>query len=319
MLINLFVNLFLISLLGQPVHAQEINLPKIEPPVEEIVLESEQDFNRQMLREGAIAPQRINLEEKSLGVKITAKSALVIDKKTGKILYQHNDSDILPIASITKLMTALVFLDNNPGWEEEISFIGEDRSEGSADYLYLSESVKIRDLFYLSLMMSNNSATTSLVRSTGLGRSEFIGLMNKKAKGFGMADTRFVDVVGFDDFNISTVRDLAKLTSVAFANPDIQEVTTTGRYTIHTINTDRYFYIYNTNYLLGSFLNGGEYDIAGGKTGYTSAAGYCLATEISKEGAGDIIIIVLGSDSMENRFQDTKALAYWVFSNYEWR
>lgn len=318
MFVNLIVNLFLVSILGQSAYAQEIILPEILP-IEEPVEITEEATEAEPIQEAVKTPERINLASRSLGVKITAKSALVIDQKTGKILYQYNDGEILSIASITKLMTTLVFLENNPGWEKEIVFSEEDKTEGSTDYLYSGESVKIRDLFYLSLMMSNNSATSALVHSTGLGRSEFVNLMNKKASEFGMSDTNFVDIIGLEDFNVSTARDVAKLASVAFSNPDIKDATTTGRYTVHTINTNRHFYIYNTNYLLGSFLNEGEYRITGGKTGYINASGYCLTTEIKKEEAGNIISVVLGSNSLENRFQDTKALVHWVFSNYEWR
>ncbi|MDD5043568.1 MAG: serine hydrolase [Patescibacteria group bacterium] len=329
MLANLIINLFVALTIGQSFSGPgEIILPaKAAAPAaaeesaqNEAVKNVSENLTGEPTSEGTIrTPERINLESKSLGVKITAQSVVVVDGATGKVLYQNNDSAVRSIASITKLITVLVFLDNNPGWDKEIIFNEEDKSEGSTDYLYVGESVKVRDLFYLSLMMSNNSATTALVRSTGLGRSEFVSLMNKKAEEFGMADTRFVDIVGFDDFNISTARDIAKLASVAFANSDIREATTPERYTIHTLNTNRYFYIYNTNYLLTSFLNEGDYRVAAGKTGYTNAAGYCLATEIEKNGAGNIITVVLGSDSLDNRFQDTKALAYWVFSNYEWR
>ena len=117
------------------------------------------------------APQRIYSDV--LDVKITAKSAIAVDAKTGAILYKNNAQEIRPMASITKLMTALVFLDYNPGWQKEVFTIASDRRNGGIIHLNTGEVMTIKDLFYTALIASDNDAAMALARSTGLDENEF--------------------------------------------------------------------------------------------------------------------------------------------------
>ncbi len=304
-MIDLVLNLLLTAVIGN------IDVAKAATDFQDSIVVAE---------EPVLRPVRVETgsESKSIGVKTSAESVLALDAGTGEILYAKNIKKQRPIASITKLMTALVFLEHNPGWDEKVVFSEEDKKEGSKDYIYNGEQVSVRDLFHLGLMLSNNSSMASLVRSTGFSEDEFVAIMNKKAEEFGMADTEFTGIIGLDTGNVSTAADVAKLAAAAFANEDIKTATQKGRYTVSISNSGRQFYIYNTNYLLSSYLNEGDFKIVGGKTGHLNEAGYCLTTQIKNNNGGEIISVVLGSGSMAGRFSDTKALSSWVFDNYIW-
>jgi len=257
-----------------------------------------------------ILPQKIN--NNSWGVKIKAESAAVIDKKTGMILWQKNAEEQRSLASITKLMTALVFLENNPGWNTSITMIKKDEVNGGNVNIFRGETVKVKNLFYTSLIASDNNATNALVRSTGLEKNQFISLMNKKAKELGLENTSFVGVTGLNDNNISTALDVLKLARKAFSNEDIKEVTSHRVYSFYT-SQGKFKKVYSTNKLLDSYLN-----IQAGKTGYITASGYCLVGEVLGNTNEDIITVVLGSDTHDGRFYDLKVLSAWVLDNFSW-
>ncbi|OGY41834.1 MAG: hypothetical protein A2Y82_00700 [Candidatus Buchananbacteria bacterium RBG_13_36_9] len=251
-----------------------------------------------------------------LDIKITAKSAIAVASNSGKILYQKNENDILPIASITKLMTALVFLDNNPGWQKEFYTIPSDRRNGGIIYLNTGEILTIKDLFYTALIVSDNDAAMALSRASGLAEQEFINQMNVKARTLGLTNTYFADPTGLKIENNSNVKDLVKLLNFVLANEEIKAATSTSYYEfkVRGSNKTRTVKLKNTDWLLKSYLN-----VIGGKTGSLEQAGYCLAVKINGENNQDIIIVVLGSQSNNDRFQDVKAISDWVFSNYKWK
>jgi D-alanyl-D-alanine carboxypeptidase len=259
-------------------------------------------------------PRKIN--ERSLGIFTTARAAIVIDEDSGTVLFEKNSKEKLPIASLTKLMTALVFLETNPDWEKEIKLLKEEEKEGSILYARAGEKVKVKDLFNMMLVGSVNNAALALVRSTGLSQEDFVKKMNEKAKDLEMHDTFFVDPTGLEPANTSTVSDLARLVVQAFQREEIQKATTLSEYVFKTANGKTY-YIKNTNELLLSFLNKPPYKIIGGKTGYLDEAKYCLALETERDGHR-IISVVLGSDTLYDRFQESKGLIVWAFENFVW-
>lgn len=265
------------------------------------------------------APQR-DIESDSVGVEVSAQSVLVVDAKTGKVLYEKNSSDIRSIASITKLMTALVFLDYNPGWESTIGILESDYRDGGIIYLIASEEVSINDVFYTTLIASSNEAAVALSRSTGLATEEFVSKMNEKASDLDMVNTFFVDVTGLNSGNKSTAVDVIKLFRTALSNSSISEATGTSQYEIDIINRSITRTIKSTNAVLGQEFGIGDntYTVRAGKTGYLEAAGYCFTSKISDNNGMNIFAVVLGSDTINARFSDTKSLAYWVFNNYNW-
>ncbi|MFA6466369.1 MAG: serine hydrolase [Patescibacteria group bacterium] len=260
--------------------------------------------------EKKIVPHKI--DNKSLGVKIQAVSAASMDKDTGIILWQKNATEQRSIASITKLMTTLVFLEHNPGWENEVTMEETDEVSGGTNRILRGEIVTVRDLFYTALIASDNNATEALARSTGLSKEEFIKKMNSKARDLSLNNTSFKGLTGLQDDNKSTALDILSLAKVAFANQHISDAVSRSAYNFQAKSGQNHE-IKTTNKLFNSFL-----DIKAGKTGFTNAAGYCLVAEVGNKDGHDIISVVLGSDTHDGRFQDLKILSAWVLNNFIW-
>ena len=257
------------------------------------------------------APYKIN--NNSMGMEVTASSAMIIDKKTGTVLWQKNPEQVRSLASLTKLMSALVFLDHKPLWDTEVTIQRSDYREGGRIRVYAGEKIKVSDLFNASLVASSNNATMALIRSTGLTEEEFVAEMNAKAKSLEMLKSHFVEPTGLDPENISTAQDVSRLIKAAFNQPAIISATNKEEFQFSVINAPRSYTLENTNKLLSSYLN-----IKAGKTGFLDEAGYCLASLIKGDAGEEIYLVVLGSESEPSRFQETKALAQWAFDNYVW-
>ncbi len=257
------------------------------------------------------SPQRII--NNNLGVKISATSAIIIDKKTGKILFNKNSNQQKPIASITKLITALVYLDTNPDLQAEIQIQNNDlnKNDGRANLL-LNEKILAKDLLHLSLIASDNDATMALVHSTKMTQEEFVKKMNIKAKGLGLEKTFFKDAVGLSEKNVSTAFEVAQILKLAIKHSIIQKILLQKNYTFVSLSGKKH-QAKSTDKLLNSYLK-----ILGGKTGFIDEAGYCFSSVIKLKNNSEIISVVLNSNSDENRFQDTKSLTDWVESNYIW-
>lgn len=253
----------------------------------------------------------------SLGVLTSAKSAVVVDAQTGSVLFAKNLSESRSIGSITKLMTALVFLEDHP----DLSLTGEilptERQTEGKEHLPPEDPVTRRDLLIASLVGSDNSASITLARISGKSLEEFVKRMNTFAKEIGMEQTVFVDPTGLSSDNRSVVLDVVKLLQTALENPVIKDIIAQPYVSIED-HLGRTSIIQNTNELLTSFLSKDPYTILGGKTGFLPEAGYCLGISLQKEGTKNIYIVVLGSQTSSDRFQDVKSLAVWVYDQYEW-
>ncbi|MFH1456549.1 MAG: serine hydrolase [Patescibacteria group bacterium] len=246
----------------------------------------------------------------NLDISISAESAIVVDLESGKVLYQKNQNLQRPIASITKLMTALVFLDLDTEENKIIKYSYLDNTGGEVVELKNGEEVKIKDLFYASLVGSKNNTIKSLVRSTGLSENEFVILMNKKATELNLKNTSFKDTTGLSKFNVSTAEDIVILLKSASAKQAIQEALSKQEYIFQTSLAE---YTVETTNLL---LNNKYFNIEFGKTGYIEEAGWCF-TSLGKIQNNKIITVVLGSNSPDMRFQDTKALYWWIQENFK--
>jgi len=235
---------------------------------------------------------------------VYARNAVVLDPTTDQILYDKNSEDTAPIASLSKLMTALVFLEQKPDLDRSVEVTRDEIAGAGRTKLRSHEQVALRDLLHMSLMCSDNCATRVLVRESGIPRDDFLAAMNRKAIELGLARTRFVEVTGLDERNVSTAADCARLVRAAAANPMIQDITTTRTYEFRSQfqRWSRLHDLRNTNRLLY-----GHYDIRAGKTGFISEAGYCLATWIHTEGR-DMIAVVLGAPTPATRFADVVRL-----------
>jgi len=254
-----------------------------------------------------------DFSNRSTGVAITARSALVVDKETDQILYSQAADQISPLASITKLMTAIVFLQTSPDWQATVTM--EPRDEVyRPKYVYRGEEISVQDLFWTMLIGSDNNAAVALVRSTGLTIDEFVKKMNEQAAILGLENTTFVDPTGLSAENLSTAYDVWRLAKTAWQYEEISQPTARNDFLLTVQNTNSVRRVINTNKLLDSFLH-----VLAGKTGYIDEAGYCLVALVNGEQNNQIFTIVMGSKSEADRWQDAKALAWWVFSNWQWR
>lgn len=274
--------------------SQQFNLPRAEPR----------------------APQKKE-DSRSIGILTTAKSALVFDEGTGTVLFAKNPQEKTPLASLTKLMTVLVFLDNRPNWDKVIRLTRADDREGGIVYARSPEEVTVKDLFNMALVGSVNNAAIALARSTGLEQEDFVEEMNKKAAELGLKDTTFVDPTGLLPENQGTARDVARLIATAMEREEVRAATLQKKYVFSPINSEKIYYVKSTDELLWSFLNAEPYNFIGGKTGYIEESGYNLAVEVMR-GGHKIIAAVLGSATAEDRFKEIKGLVDWAFVNYQW-
>lgn len=264
------------------------------------------------------APERINPE--NVGVKVSAERYVAIDINSGKILLQNDVEVAQPIASITKLMTALVILEQNPDWNQVVKMQEIDETYGAFAHIYRGEEVLFEHLWQAALVTSDNNSIMAMIRALGLTRAEFVEKMNDKALELEMNNSSFSDPTGLSESNQATALDVSRLLYNAMKQEKIQESVLRGKYTFKILNNNKKRTVYNTDILIDSFLNKKKYgyEVVGGKTGYLPEAGYCLAVKISHEG-NPVAIIVLNSETIETRFQDVKVIADWVFNNYEWK
>jgi len=244
---------------------------------------------------------------------LTAASGAVVEQQTNTILWQKDKDLKKPIASLTKLMFAEIFLESQPDWEKQVLLEPADFQKSGSKYLKLNEQLSVRDLFHTALIASDNVAVSALVRTTGLSESQFVERMNQQARLWGMTNTEFFDATGLAVKNQSTVSDLIILAKIAFNNPYIQDALNKKTYLIKVGPKNQTRTITSTNKLLGEQSINFLY----GKTGSTTEAGNCLISEFLIKDFTKVIIILLGSQSDELRFSETKLLAEWVNNNFE--
>lgn len=250
----------------------------------------------------------VRLENSPNPPELTARSATVIDNKTGITLFEKNaDARHLP-ASTTKLMTALIALENClPKTVIKTGFV---QKEGAQMGLSEGDSLTVESLLYGLLIPSGNDAAYVLSYSCAPSYQDFINAMNKKSKELGMLNTHFANPAGYDDqLQYSTARDLTKLARAAVANPVISKIVATKSVVINDITGTKTYYLENVNKLLGVVPG-----IEGVKTGQTEGSLENLVTKTTRDGH-TIITVVLGS---EDRFGESQALIQWGFQNHRW-
>ena len=243
---------------------------------------------------------------------VTAASAVIMRESDGKILWDKNGEVVAPLASLTKIVAAQVFLDTKPTLTQVVAYEQQDEDynlkyckPGEAAKLKVKdgETMTLNDLLYSALVGSANNAVESLVRNSGLTRDEFIASMNAKVKEWGATSTSFVEPTGLSEKNVSSPADYAIITKSAYANPIIKKISTTTSYSFSTVNTKVKHTIKNTDPLVSA----NKYNIIGSKTGYLNEAGYCLMTRIGSV-YGNLIVVNFGSNSKNNNFSDNEKL-----------
>ncbi|MFA6306985.1 MAG: serine hydrolase [Patescibacteria group bacterium] len=251
---------------------------------------------------------------KTVSFDLAAENGAILDCQSHDLFFSKMPDRAWPIASITKLFTAYAFLDYNPGWEEFYKIKAEDKREGGKIYLFTGDKVKVKDLFYFSLVGSDNTATAALVSSTGLTEEEFVAKVNNKITSLGFKNTIIVDATGLKDGNISTAREIAQFADMALGADEINRASLTKKYEF-TTEQGRKKVIFSTNELLNIFPRK-EVSLLGGKTGYINSSGYCLVSKFKGHDGRDIVTVVLGADSETSRFGLTKELVD-LYYNYK--
>lgn len=244
---------------------------------------------------------------------IKSDAAIVIDEENEKVLFQKKSNEVLPLASLTKLMAIKVFLNTRPDLNKVVSYKKQDElynyewcEEWESAKLKVSEgeTLTVEDLIYSALVGSANNAVETLVRVSGLSRDDFIKKMNETAKEWGATSTRFIEPTGLAPDNVTTAFDYALITKNVFTHPIIQKASTIAEYEFYTINTKKYHRLRNTNKL----INTNKFNITGSKTGYLNEAGYCLMTRVKIWGDQTIIVVTLGADDKQSSLDENELL-----------
>src|SRR5690606_5186125 len=244
----------------------------------------------------------------------TATSVLVIDDATRKVLLSRNADKQWPIASISKLMTALVTLEKGVDLNAMGTVLTEDEVGGARLRVTNGTPLTVKQIFDSMLVGSANNCANALARTTGLSKQNFVAAMNERAKRMGMQDTVFVDPSGIETGNVSTAHSVAALAFEAFEHPQIKRATTTSKFMFEA-GADTHV-ITNTNGLLID-PNNGLY-VLGGKTGYLIESKWNFVVKMRDYRNRPVLVVVLGSSDRQQSFNDAVAAAKWVWSNYSW-
>jgi D-alanyl-D-alanine endopeptidase (penicillin-binding protein 7) len=246
-------------------------------------------------------------------IALRSSSALVQDAETGEIVFGKNAEAVVSIASITKLMTAMVILDRGLDLEEQITLTRQDAigMKGSRSRLNTGLSLSRGDLLLLALMASDNRAAAALGYSYPDGLEAFVDAMNRKAAVLEMNESRFVEPTGLSPANVSTASDLARLVRAAHEYPLIREFSTRDRATVRAVSgkRTRSLAFGNTNGLVRSK----HWDIELSKTGYISEAGRCLVMHV-RLAEKDLIVVLLDSWGKHSRVGDANRIKKWLES-----
>ena len=240
---------------------------------------------------------------------LKSSAALVIDQETREVLFSKNDSAVLPIASLTKLMTGLIVSEAKLPMDETISITQDDvdTEKHSSSRLRVGAMLTRGELLHLALMSSENRAAHALGRTFPGGLDSFVALMNAKAKMLGMKDTRYVEPTGLSSNNQSSAHDLATLVTSAYTDPVLREYTTSPGHQVAVGNRTLHFN--NTNRL----VKNPDWDIGLQKTGYISEAGQCLVMQ-AKIAGRKLIMVFLDSAGKLSRIGDAERVRRWVES-----
>lgn len=239
---------------------------------------------------------------------LLASSVLVMDQKSGEILFDKNTGYLQPIASITKLMTAIVVLNANLPLHHMLSVTSADAAAARPTHSRLKVGARLSrgELLRLMLMASENRAAAALARSYPGGLSHFVKQMNKTAQTLGLVSTNFADPTGLHAGNMSTARDLAALVQHAYGFDIIREYSTTPEYAV-SLRRARMTLFHNTNRL----TRNADWDIGLSKTGFISASGQCLVLQAAVAGRA-LIMVILDSWGKGGRIEDAVRIRSWL-------
>jgi D-alanyl-D-alanine endopeptidase (penicillin-binding protein 7) len=240
---------------------------------------------------------------------VRAAAAIIYNPETNQVLWEENSQTQRSIASITKMMTAVVFMEINPDLAQPVTVARSDVFQASTTRLRVNDHVTADDLMHLLLIASDNAAARALARISPFGSQGFVARMNEKAAELGLQSTHYADPSGLLSDNVSSAYDMARLITHISSDDRIASIMRTSEYTIY--NGRREVTFRSTNHLLGR----ADVDVLAGKTGFITAAGYCLATLLRLPSNNQqVAVVVLGARSNASRFMETENLFTWLSS-----
>ena len=302
----------LASLCAMQAHAdtpqKKNNIQKTKPAVVKA------HIRRQVAKAAPVIPsfgQKAGLHATNDILDLKSSVAYVIDQDTNEVLLSKNDQAVLPIASITKLMTGLIISEGNLPMDESITITQDDvdTEKGSSSRLRVGSTLTRGELLHLALMASENRAAHALGRTYPGGMSSFVGLMNAKAAQLGMRDTRYIEPTGLSSQNQSSAKDLATLVGNAYHDATLRELSTSPSYKVEVGNRTLQ---YNTTNRL---VKNPNWEIGLQKTGYISEAGQCLVMQ-AKVAGRKLIMVFLDSAGKLSRIGDAERVRKWVETNH---
>ncbi|HHQ4524992.1 TPA: D-alanyl-D-alanine endopeptidase [Aeromonas veronii] len=241
---------------------------------------------------------------------LSSAAFVVANHRTGEVISERNGNRVMPIASLTKLMTALVVLDANMRLNEMLTVTNADidRIKGTGSRLAIGSRLSRAEMLHIALMSSENRAASALARHYPGGQRAFVEAMNAKARMLGMWNTRYADSTGLNPRNVSTAQDLAKLAAAAASYPLIRQYSTDEQSYVRT--NKRQLHYLNSNRLIRE----GQWEFTLSKTGYIREAGRCLVlgTKVNRE---PVIMVLLNAETTNDRVADAKRIKTWLESS----
>ncbi|MBL0474136.1 D-alanyl-D-alanine endopeptidase [Aeromonas veronii] len=241
---------------------------------------------------------------------LSSAAFVVANHRTGEVISERNGNRVMPIASLTKLMTALVVLDANLRLNEMLTVTNADidRIKGTGSRLAIGSRLSRAEMLHIALMSSENRAASALARHYPGGQRAFVEAMNAKARMLGMWNTHYADSTGLNPRNVSTAQDLAKLAAAAASYPLIRQYSTDEQSYVRT--NKRQLHYLNSNRLIRE----GQWEFTLSKTGYIREAGRCLVlgTKVNRE---PVIMVLLNAETTNDRVADAKRIKTWLESS----
>jgi D-alanyl-D-alanine endopeptidase (penicillin-binding protein 7) len=238
---------------------------------------------------------------------LSSNVAFALDESNSQVLFEKKSDSPMPIASITKLMTALVVVEADQNMDEILEVTNDDidRIKHTSSRLPIGAKLSRADMLHIALMSSENRAASALGRNYPGGLSAFVAAMNAKAKALGMTNTHYVEPTGLSSENVASARDLAKLVAAVHDHPVLAQFSTNTKYEVDTGR--RTLHYVNSNRLIGNE----DWDIELQKTGYITEAGRCLVMQVKIDDR-PVVMVFLDSKGQHSRFADAGRLRKWV-------
>ena len=250
-----------------------------------------------------------NYSKAKKGPYLNLKAALLIDYSNGEVLYAKNPAAKRSIASLTKLVMAMVLIDHNVDLNKVMTITKEDARNSSKSRLRKGYQLTVNDLLHAALLSSDNRAARALARATSGTIEKFAAEMNKKMRELGLDNTRFYEPSGLDKKNVSTAHEIAKILHYSYEYNLIKKITQKKNYYVKIKNKkNKKLQMVNTNLIVHS-----KYKVLAGKTGYIRAADYCLTTLVKNKKGERLTLVILGVPGDKLRFREARKLIDWGF------